>query len=87
MFHYSDNLFFGRMSNGSVRILKFKGKPPEWPLAEGLYEDAILDVIVDQHSWCSIIASVSSFGEPSGGFDRAKEFHGIVECAVTVTTK
>jgi hypothetical protein len=80
MFHYKDNLFFGRMNNGSVRIIKFAKPPKDWPQAEGFYtsyEDAVLfDVIVDADSWCSVISSVSAGGEWNNGFYKAKEFHG-----------
>ena len=84
MFHSHDGLFFGRKANGDVRILKFPskmrvyGKDNEsWPKADGEYYDAELDETLDQHSWCSVIASVCGRGETGNTFDEAKRFHGI----------
>lgn len=78
MFHWCENMFFGRKQDGSVRILKFGSSmnATEWPKAEGHYPDAIFDVTIDQHSWCSIISSVSKRGEASL-WEQAKDFHGI----------
>jgi len=63
MFHYKDSLFFGRMGDGSVRILKFDGRPAPFPTAEGLYtsEDGLLlDAIIDKDSWSSIVSDVGT---------------------------
>jgi hypothetical protein len=55
MFHYQDNLYFGLMPGGDVRILKFKEPPVDYPReADGTYPEAILDVKIDRNSWISI---------------------------------
>ena len=75
MFHYKDNLFFGRRSDGSVRILKFASPPTDWPAVMNEYPDAMFDAIVDADSWCSVVATVSVFNEQHGTFYAAKNFH------------
>lgn len=78
MFHQADNLFFGRLPDGSVRILKFSKSPQTPPLADAPRPDptdAILDLIIPNDHWCSIIGSVSKAGETSGRFHLAQRFH------------
>lgn len=79
MFYFRDNLFFGRLPNGDVRIVKFSSPPPDFPQVEQDFRDwdiTLLDVTVDALSWCSVISSMSKAGE-SENWDRAKEFHGV----------
>ena len=76
MFHQQNNLFFGRTKDGSVRILKLKEPPPEWPKIHFKYpETTILDVTIPAEHWASIVASVSSGGEENGRWYNALDFH------------
>lgn len=77
MFHIADNLFFGRLADGSVRVLKFKAPPKIWPQADRYYEPAtlILDQTIPAPSWGSVVASVSLGGEENGRFYIAQAFH------------
>lgn len=91
MFHQRDNLFFGRMPDGGVRIVKFSGPPfvqwwhneractvpTEYPQADGEFRsvEVILDVKISAEEWASVIASVAAQGESDGGFYRALDFH------------
>ena len=34
MFHWRNNIYFGRKADGSVRILAFSVQPAEWPQAD-----------------------------------------------------
>lgn len=79
MFHNRENLFFGRLPDGAVRILKFSANPYQ---GEGLsvdkrYHDVKveLDMTIPPNEWASIIATVSKSGEIDGGYYRALEFH------------
>lgn len=86
MFHWSDNLFFGRKTNGDVRILKFNRNPPKWPTIDGVYKSiegyggppltVLLDETIPTAQWASIIASVSATGETSAQYQDALAFHG-----------
>ena len=78
MFHFKDNLFFGRLPNGDVRILKFAMSPAHFPQATQQQFDTqpSFDATVDANSWSSVVASVSAGGEEGGRFYVAKEFHG-----------
>lgn len=78
MFHWTDNLFFGRRQDGSVRVLKFGS---DWrggfPAADApAYPDAVIDKIVPAAEWASITSSVSRSGETSETYQRAVELHG-----------
>lgn len=77
MFHVSDNLFFGRLDNGDVRILKFKRPPTVWPDVNRVYisADVEFDEKVPAGSWPSVVASVSNAGEGDGRFYTAQAFH------------
>lgn len=76
MFHYRDNLFFGRKTSGAVRIVKFTTPPNEWPHADSEYiVDVLFDVTIDNDSWPSIVSSVSAGGEANNGYYIAKRFH------------
>lgn len=79
MFHWKDNWFFGRLSDGSgsVRIMHWIKPPKAWPIADlGPQEDTDLDITIDAHSWASIVSSVSEIGEGGGRFYKALAFHG-----------
>lgn len=75
MFHVTDNLYFGRMPNGDVRILKFKEPPKDWPLVYGDYEGLETDLTVKSNHWASVVASVSVRGESNGRYYEASDFH------------
>jgi len=75
MFHQADNLFFGRLPDGSVRILKFAANPANWPTVDGVYPDAVLDATISDGHWGSIVASVSARGEQHGRWYHAMDFH------------
>jgi len=65
MFHLQDGLYFDRLEDGKVRILK-----------KNADTDAVeMDMVVDAAGWCSVIASMSYYGEEDCGFYRAEEFH------------
>lgn len=77
MFHVDNFLFFGRLPNGDVRILKFKHRPADYPDAERIYSptDVEFDTTVPVGSWPSVVAGVSKHGEGDGRFYTAQAFH------------
>lgn len=91
MFHQRDNLFFGRLPDGNVRIVKFSGPPhvmwwhnenactvpTDHPRADGEFRSVqvILDVQISSNEWASIVSSVSRDGEANGRYYKALEFH------------
>lgn len=77
MFHWQDNIFFGRKADGSVRILKFKKVVKDWPKADETYLDAEveIDLTIPADHWGSIVASVSHAGEEDRRWYQAMEFH------------
>jgi len=80
MFHVNDHLFFGRMTNGGVRILKYSSAPLTIPDADQPRDKPgelvpELDARIDGGIWASIIASVSAQGEVAGRFYVAEAFH------------
>jgi len=79
MFHWTDNLYFGRRANGDVRILKLRETPYPWPSVDGDYPTATLDITVPADQWGSIVASVSHAGETAGRWQEAMKFHNGTE--------
>lgn len=75
MFHAFDNLFFGRRSDGTVRILKLPSSPPSPPDVEASHPSALADFDVPPTTWSSIMAAVSLRGEAEGRFYVAQAFH------------
>ena len=77
MFHLDNNTFFGRMPDGSVRVIKFKSPPTEWPAGTSTYvnESCDFDFTIPASFWPSIVASVSKQGEENGRFYEAQAFH------------
>jgi len=68
-FHYKNGWFFERLTDptnfGSVKIYH-------------VTKDHVdSEIIIDPHSWASIIASVSSQSETGYTYTLAKAFHGI----------
>lgn len=79
MFHAVGGIFFGRKENGEVRILKLSDKLAYWPLIEGKYPDAEIDVTLPLETWASVVCSVSKRGENANRFREALNFHGAGE--------
>lgn len=76
MFHWKDDLYFGRKADGSVRIIKLPpGPSAAWPRVEWPLPNAVLDVMIPAAEWCSIITSVSGRGETSDAYMQAQAFH------------
>lgn len=81
MYHWQNYIYFGRMEDGSVRILAFSAKPDEWPVADGIYDPTdprfpvIFDQRIDPNAWASIISGVSIGGEVDGRFYAAEKWH------------
>jgi hypothetical protein len=82
MFHWQDNIFFGRRKDGSVRVLKFNQEQwdwikseSNWPDVEGEYPSVEIDLTIPDNHWGSIVASVSHAGEENGRWYEAMEFH------------
>lgn len=78
MFHYKDNIFFGRKADGSVRIVAFNKPPATWPNVDTVYDVeayARFDVTIDPDSWASIVSTVSLGNEIDGRFYSARKFH------------
>jgi len=75
MFHYKDNLFFGRRANGAVRVLRLPATPVEPPRVDDPAPEARFDFTIDPAGWASIVASVSARGEENGRFYMAQDFH------------
>jgi hypothetical protein len=71
MFHSINGLFFGRLQDGSVRIVKNDGSL--FPDEMGAKNE--LDVTVPADIWASVIASVSAGGEEDYRWYLAKDFH------------
>lgn len=75
MIHQSNNLFFGRLDNGSVRILKLNRHPDSWPkLGYCFPEDTVLDVVISAEQWSAI---VNTLGDPAnaGELYNATDFN------------
>lgn len=67
MFHSSEGLYFEKLPDGGVRILKRSGSREDSPV--------IFDHVLDANQWASAIATMSHYGEENGGFYRALNFH------------
>lgn len=65
-FHSHSHLFFKRVGNGDMRIQKWSEKAP-WTLES--------EVILDPHSWASVVSSVSFLGEDYARFRHIIDFH------------
>jgi len=70
MFHTNRGLYFDRLEDGSVRVIKREHDDQGRETGEELFA-----ITLDANSWASVIASMSKRGEDSGGFERAKTFH------------
>lgn len=77
MYHQRDGLYFGRMKDSSVRILKLPKQRANdgFPSADGDHFDAEIDLVIPPYHWASIVASVSAAGEEGERFYQAEKFH------------
>jgi hypothetical protein len=67
MFHLTENLYFEKLPNGAVRIVK---------KSNAAYDaGTVFEVTIDANQWASVIASMSHYGEENYGFYRALSFH------------
>lgn len=51
MFHINEGLYFEKLPDGSVRIVKRSGNEPESPV--------IFDHVLDAGQWASVVAAMS----------------------------
>ncbi len=59
MHHSTNNLFFGYLSNGSVRILKLNTTPDEWPrMGWGFPGEALFDSTLTAEQWAGVVKYV-----------------------------
>ena len=79
MFHVNDNLFFGRMDAGAVKVMQLLHAPTVWPKADdppsAFNGNLMFCFIVKAESWAAVMASVSKRGEEHGRYYIAKAFH------------
>lgn len=77
MFHWKENIFFGRKADGDVRVIAFKSPPPFPPDPHTDYPSMLtrIDLTIDAGSWASIVSSVSAQGENNMRFYDALRFH------------
>lgn len=77
MYRVDDTLYFGRLENGDVRLVRFRVPPPIPPLATYVYASSLVhtDVVIPASVWPSVVASVSACGEYGGRFYTAQAFH------------
>lgn len=67
MFHAKEGLYFEQQPDGSVKAI----------VRESAHADApvLREFILDDGTWCSIIATMSYYGEEDYGYYRAQQFH------------
>jgi hypothetical protein len=77
-FHTQNGLFFRRLEDGSVRVIKTKdGRPPT--IATEFGGNVVCDETLTIHSFASVVSSMSARGEANGGFYDAMDFLTQVE--------
>lgn len=78
MFHWKDGLYFGRMPDGSVRVIQQpnQGSHQDFPRIDAPVEGALLDVTIPAAEWASITSSVSATSETSESYQAALALHG-----------
>ena len=67
MFHVNNGLYFKRLDDGSVLIVKRTDSHPDSPI--------VFEQIIDADSWASIVTSVSAYNETALSFQAARKFH------------
>jgi hypothetical protein len=77
MFHLKDNLYFGRLADGSVRIVKFRAVPMAIPQADQVFAaaDVLMDVAMEELQWASVVLAVSAKPEDAFRMAGAVRFH------------
>ena len=76
MFNVTETLYFGRLPDGAVRILRFTQVPLDPPQASGVYSGQVdIDLTIPASTWPAILAAVSLRGEIEGRFYVAQAFH------------
>ena len=65
-FHSKNHLFFKCVNNGDVRIQKWSEKAP-WTL--------VSEVVLDPHTWASVVSGVSFLGEDGERWRHIVDFH------------
>ena len=69
MFHVEGGLYFERLEGGGVRITQKESANQDAP--------TVTEMVLDEASWCSVISSMSKYGECNDGFYRARHFHNM----------
>lgn len=83
MYHVSNNLYFHREEDGSVRIIKFRSNmvvPPFTTEDNEVWERRIkglpeMDVTVSAHEWASIVTDVAAEGVCGYTYQQALKLH------------
>lgn len=70
MFHSKNGLFFERLQDGSVHIIRTYDARDVRP------DNVVLDIILPENEWASVVCSVSADGENSARWMLARRFHG-----------
>ena len=75
MFHVADGLYFRGNEDHSVTI--FKTSDGQYPLTDVAPEDSNIAFAqaLDDGSWCSVVLSMSSFGERPGDWHAWMRHH------------
>ena len=67
MFHVRNGLYFKRLDDGSVLLIKKDGA--DGPL--------VFEAAIDKDSWCSVVAHVCEHGPTPQMIEAAKIMHGL----------
>lgn len=70
-------VFFGRLVDGTVRVLRLKSNPLNPPCVGTEFQSAevLLDILVQAESWASVVAGLSAIGETPKRHYEALAFH------------
>lgn len=78
MFHTSDNLFWERVEDGGVRVVKLRAGASSYPTIDSA--DVLFEVTIPWNHWCSVIASMSRTGESHYNPETGKhKWHAAVD--------
>jgi hypothetical protein len=79
-FHWKDNWFFKRQSDGSVRIMKHNSEHyPQYGDGTEVHEFLYPDLVIPDKEWASIVCVVSNLGTTSDRYSKALAFHNYEE--------
>ena len=67
-FHESNGLFFKRLENGDVYIVKKETGKDDAP--------TVFEHRISKNIWLSVVCVVSELGEANGRYLEAEKFHG-----------